>query len=173
MQKLFASLFLGVALLSPVLLITKNAYALSGIYIYANNGSYYAEYGPGAYWHTTSNEGYCGHMSSVCSPAYMKWTYGTECIGTVNEAQWDNIDSAQNGVHKVFIPRVDATSRMAPYTLIYNGASRYAFTINQNAYSDVWVTTGTFYDIRTTWLGDNPCESPTYKIGFDEIQIGY
>ncbi len=150
------------------------AYALSGIYIYANGGGYYTQYGPVGYWYTASNQGYCGHISAGCSPSEMKWTYGSECIGSVNYAQWNNIDSYQNGVHKVFIPAVNATSGMAPYEVIYNGISQDAFTINQNAYYDQWILTDTYYDIRTTWLRDNPCEGTPYKkIGFDEIQIGY
>lgn len=149
------------------------AYALSGTYNYASSGSYYYEYGPTQYWHTTTNAGYCGHISSSCSPNSMRWTYNNGCFPS-NYAKWDNIDSAQNGIHKVFIPGVNATTNGAPYTLTYNVANTYTFSINQNAYYDVWIQTGTFYDIRNTWLDDNTCESDlTKKVGFDEVRIIY
>ncbi|OGF20810.1 hypothetical protein A2316_01745 [Candidatus Falkowbacteria bacterium RIFOXYB2_FULL_38_15] len=150
----------------------KIAKALSGVYIYANNGGYYRQYGPLAYWYTRNGEGYCGHLSS-CSPAYMKYTYTAGCIGSTNSAVWDNIDSPQYGTHKIFVPRVNATTRSAPYLITYNGASSYSRSLNQYAYSDAWITTARLFDIRNTWLSDNTCEAGRYQIGFDEIQILY
>lgn len=148
-------------------------YALSGTYTYPSSSGYYTEYGPAAYWHTKNSEGYCGHMSGSCSPSSMRWTYTSGCIGAVNYAKWDNTDSAQNGTESVFIPRVYATSRMAPYVMTYNGASSHTFTIDQYVYSNVWISAGTYYDIRNTWLDDNSCEAGTKQLGFDEIKISY
>ena len=148
------------------------AYALSGTYNYASSGSYYSEYGPTSYWHTATNAGYCGHISSSCSPNSMRWTYSNGC-SVSNQAQWDNINSAQNGIHKVFIPGTNATTTNAPYTVTYNGASSYSWSINQNNYYDAWVQTGTFYDIRNTWLTDATCEGGSPKVGFDEVRIIY
>jgi hypothetical protein len=150
-----------------------SASALSGTYNYASSGSYYTEYGPSGYWHTATGAGYCGHISSSCSPNSMRWTYTNGCFLS-NQAQWDNIDSAQNGVHKVFIPGVNATTTNAPYTVTYNGGSSYNWTINQNNYYDAWVQTGTLYDIRNTWLSDATCEGAgSKKVGFDEVRIVY
>ena len=149
------------------------ALALSGTYNYASSGSYYYEYGPSQYWHTTTNAGYCGHISTVCSPNSMRWTYSNGSTVS-NEAIWDNIDSAQNGVHKVFIPGSDATTARAPYMIGYNTASEYSWTINQNAYYDTWIQTGTFYSINSTWLSDATYETAgSKKVGFDEVRIVY
>ena len=150
----------------------KSALALSGTYNYASSGSYYYEYGPSSYWHTSTGAGYCGHISSSCSPNSMRWTYNNGCSPS-NYAQWDNINSPQNAVHKVFIPGVNATTRMAPYTLSYDGASSYSWTIDQYSYYDAWITTGTRYDIRTTWLTDATCEGSSTKVGFDEVRLTY
>lgn len=155
---------------------TTTAQALSGTYIYASSGGYYYPYGPTAYWHTVTGAGFCGNISSSCSPNSMVYT-NPSCPSSVNYAKWDNIDSAQWATHAVFIPRVHATSGAAPYLLTYNGASSFSFTINQNAYYDAWVQTDpsdpNFYDIRNTWLDDHTCEPSSIQIGFDEIRIIY
>lgn len=147
---------------------------LSGVYIYANGGRYYTRYGPSYGWFQRNNEGYCGHLS-VCAPAYMEWTYGTECIGQVNYAVWTNLVSdTQNGTHKVFVPRVNATTARATYLINYNIASSRTAIVDQSAYSDVWLQTARLYGIRKTWLSDSTCEgTPPRKVGFDEIQIAY
>ena len=147
--------------------------ALSGNYTYANHCSYYTAYGPSSYWYKVNSEGYCGHISSSCSPNYMKYTYSAGCSSAVNYAKWDNTNSAQYGTEKIFVPEVHATSTAAPYTISYGGASSYDYTLNQLAYSDVWVTTTRLYDIRLTWLEDNSCEGSSTEIGFDEIRISY
>lgn len=171
-MKLFFSGLIGLTIIFTMVAIVPNAFAgLAGIYIYANGGNYYRHYGPSQYWKTTTNEGYCGHLSS-CSPNYMEYTYPS-CPSAKNYAVWDNIDSAQYGIHKIFVPRVNATSNVAPYSVTYNGASQYNIRLNQYQYSDQWIQTGKFWDIRNTWLTDATCESSSKKIGFDEIQIGY
>ncbi len=176
MNKPFKTLFMLVVVAVTLLSGVSVALALSGTYVYANGGSYYTRYGPSGNWYTTSNEGFCGHISSDCSPNNMEYTYPS-CPSSVNYAQWDNIDAAQWATHDVFIPRVNATTGAAPYTLTYNGASAYHFTINQNAYYDQWVRTDPsdpwWYDIRNTWLDDSTCEGGSPKIGFDEIRINY
>lgn len=167
-----AILFSMLAMIAVLAGGVKSAFALSGTYNYASSGSYYSETGPSQYWHTTTSAGYCGHISGTCSPNSMRWTYNNGCFPS-NEALWDNINSAQNAVHKVFIPGVNATTRMAPYDLVYDGASEYAFTIDQYSYYDAWVQTGTKYDIRHTWLTDATCEGVSTKVGFDEMRITY
>lgn len=167
-----AMLFSMIAMVALLAGGVKSALALSGTYNYASSGSYYTEYGPSQYWHTTTDAGYCGHISGSCSPNSMRWTYNNGCFPS-NQAQWNNIDSAQNGVHYSFVPAVNATTTRAPYTMTYNGASSYTWTINQSAYYDNWIQTGTKYDIRNTWLTDATCEGSSTKIGFDEIRIIY
>jgi hypothetical protein len=177
MNSLKSVSIVGAFVIISIAVLTGNiqsALALSGTYNYASSGSYYTEYGPTQYWHTATNAGYCGHISASCSPNSMKWTYNSDDCFVSNSAYWDNIDSANNGIHKVFIPGVNATTASAPYGLTYNGASTYTWTINQNAYYDTWIQTGTFYDIRNTWLTDATCEGDDLKkVGFDEVRIVY
>ena len=165
-------LFSMIALVAVLAGGVKSALALSGTYNYASSGSYYTEYGPSQYWHTTTGAGYCGHISGSCSPNSMRWTYSNSC-SVSNQAEWNNINSAQDGTEKAFVPGVNATTTRAPYTMTYDGASTHTFTINQSAYFDTWILVGTYYDIRNTWLTDATCEGSTTKIGFDEIRITY
>jgi hypothetical protein len=144
----------------------------AGVSIYANNGNYYTEYGPSQYWWTANNEGFCGRYGT-CSPTYMRWTYG--CSGQAsNYGYWDNIDNNwMYAYHDVFIPRVNATSKFAPYTLGYGGGSSLTFRIDQSAYYDAWVrgVQEGIYDLRITTLSDATQEACAKKVGFDEIKI--
>jgi hypothetical protein len=156
--------------------IPKAAATIAGVYNFANNGNYYTEYGPSAYWWTTSNEGYCGHIGS-CSPAYMKYTYESQNLS--NYATWSHFGYESGfGTHYVFIPRINATTRQSFYQVMYSGGSSYSFSIDQLAYSDVFVRTGStqFYAIGGTYLYDTPWGWGTpagKKVGFDEIRIIY
>ena len=145
-----------------------------GVYIFANNGSYYTQYGPSNWWWTTNEEGYCStRIASWCNPKYMRYTYESQNVS--NYARWTSPYSGW-GTHKVFIPRVNATTRWASYDINYNGGSDQNFTLDQLIYSDVWVPTYTLYNIGSTWLYDTMWgfQSPTgKKVGFDEIQIVY
>lgn len=148
----------------------------TGVWIFANNGGYYSEYGPSAYWWTTNNEGYCStRIASWCNPKYMKYTYESSSVS--NYATWwhPGYDGGW-GTHKVFIPRVNATTRQSSYFISYSGGSSYSFSIDQLSYSDVWITTNTLYAIGSTTLYDTPWGWGTpagKKVGFDEIQIVY
>ncbi|HRZ95511.1 MAG TPA: hypothetical protein P5262_03010 [Candidatus Moranbacteria bacterium] len=167
-----AMLFSMIAMVALLAGGVKSALALSGTYNFASSGNYYTSYGPSEYWHTTTNAGYCGHISGSCSPNSMRWTYTNGCFPS-NQAKWDNPNSAQDGAHRVFIPSVNATTTNAPYTITYDGASSSVWYINQNAYYDTWIWTGDYYDIRNTWLSDATCEGGSPKIGFDEVRITY
>lgn len=170
MNKIFSLLLLLFAVVGVGLGAVKSAQAQ--VYIYANDGSYYTRYGPSAYWWKTTGQGYCGNYGT-CSPNNMEYTYSNSCTLS-NHVKWDNVDYYLNGVHKVFIPGVNATSRRAPYSLVYDAASRYSWNIDQYVYYNVWIQTGTFYDIRNTRLSDSSCEAVgSKKIGFDEIYIAY
>ncbi|MCB9813762.1 MAG: hypothetical protein H6772_05185 [Pseudomonadales bacterium] len=156
------------------MLATGASAAHAQVYIYANNGSYYDEYGPGAYWYQVNNEGYC-YDSGSCSPTYMKYTWSGCSLS--NYARWRNDAGSVNwATHDTYIPGTNATNGAAPYTLTYNTASQYHFSINQNAYYDSWVRTDPsdpwWYGIVNIWLDDNPCNG-TSKIGFDEMKVSY
>jgi hypothetical protein len=155
-------------------------FSATGVWIFANNGNNYSEYGPSNYWWTTYNEGYCGHLqtASWCVPRYMRYTYESKSIWTPsNYARWSHPGwDGGWGSHKVFIPRVNATTMHASYMIVYSGGSTYSFGINQLAYSDAWVPSTRLYAIGATWLYDTPWGGTTptgKKVGFDEIQIVY
>ena len=161
-------------LLALIMLSTGAKAALATTYIYANNqGGVYTEYGDGQYWYTHNNEGYCGHIDGSCSPTYMKYTYSGCTLS--NYAVWDNPDWNNWEMHDVFVPRVDATTRNAPYTLTYYQWWSFGWGVDQYSYYDNWVRTTPgdpwWLEIRNTWLDDNPCEGGSPKIGFDEIKI--
>jgi hypothetical protein len=148
----------------------------AGVYIYANNGNNYVEYGPSRYWWTSNNEGYCStRFATWCNPKYMKYTY--ESWVSTNRAVWYHLAYEGGvGTHKIFIPRVNGTTRWASYTITYDGGSSASFALDQLLYSDVWVPTRTLYAIANTWLSDTPFayQSPSgKKIAFDEIQVVY
>ncbi len=152
----------------------------TGVWIFANNGNGYSQYGPSSYWWTTYNEGYCGHLqlASWCVPRYMRYTYESKSIWTPsNYARWSHPGwDGGWGIHKVFIPRVNATTTHASYSIVYSGASTYNFGLSQLAYSDAWVQTSKLYAIGATWLYDTPWGGTTptgKKVGFDEIEIIY
>jgi hypothetical protein len=151
-----------------------SAYALSGVYIYANDGSYFTAYGTASYWHTTSSRGYCGSPAfSSCSPYNMRWTYSNGSMQD-NTAKWDNIDGVQDSDVYVYVPSVNATTTRAPYTISYNGASSYNFSINQNIYYNQFVYATRKYYVSNIWLGDNTGESAgSTLVGFDEIELIY
>jgi hypothetical protein len=148
------------------------AMSVAGVYIFANNGNYYREYGPSNYWYTATGRGYCGNFGS-CSPNQMRFTYNG-CTLT-NYAVWDNPDYNQWGTHAVFIPSVNATAYTS-YTLTYNTASSYSFHIAQTNYYNQWVPTTpndpSWYGIRNTWVNDNSCYG-SGKVGVDEVKITY
>jgi hypothetical protein len=150
------------------------ALALSGYYVYANEGSYFSVTGPSQYWYFTNNAGYCGSGSfPSCSPYKMRWTYSNGFFPS-NSGRWNNIDSPQNASLSVYIPSVNATTSAAPYTALYNGISTYGFDINQNIYYNQWVSVTTLYDIRLVDLDDNTAEPyGSTKVGYDEIRLLY
>lgn len=148
---------------------------ISGVYIFANNGNSYAQFGPAQYWWTANNEGYCStRFADWCNPKNMRYTY--ENPTESNHAYWYHPQSYVAGTHKVFIPRVNGTTRQASYFIHYGGASTASFGLDQLSYSDVWVQTRTLTSINFTHLSDVPFafHSPSgKKIAFDEIQIVY
>lgn len=170
-RKESAANFLPISYVSPM---SRAAALIAGVYNFSNNGNYYTEYGPAAYWWTVWNEGFCGRYGS-CPPPYMKYTY--ESSNLSNYARWQHFGYESGaGTHYVFIPRINATTRQASYQIVYNGGSTYSFSIDQLAWSDVFVKTSStpFYAMGATWLYDTTWGTPAgKKIGFDEVRIIY
>jgi hypothetical protein len=144
--------------------------------IYASNGGYYTAYGPSQYWWTAYSEGYCGHITSACSPSSMQWTY--ENSTRSNYVIWNVIDVSYAPTVQAFIPRVNATAVSAHYTFqrFPDSPARDSY-INQAWYSDVWVniTPGDLTSLTTVMLEDRPggTVNLSRKVGFDEIQVFY
>jgi hypothetical protein len=143
--------------------------------ILANGGSYFAAQGPTSSWWYDSGEGYCGKYGPWCSPRHSQWTYTTRTFGGVNKARWTNPypTSFPSKVY-AFVPRRNATSGLAPYTIVYNGLSRRTASVNQMAYYDAWAPLGwgeNFSLVSAIDLTDSTFETPTGKIAFDEIKI--
>lgn len=174
LSKLFFSLLVGVFFLTAGVEV-----ASAQVFIYANNGSSYTRWGPTAYWYQTNNEGYCGHITtaSPCTNSslyHLQWTYSGSSLS--NYAMWDNYDMDQSyASHQAFIPRVNGTTRRAPYSISYNGVSSYSFNIDQWSWSDQWITgaSGTWLGINNTLLTDVTNEGAAYQIAFDEIKISW
>lgn len=142
----------------------------STTYIYSNNGNYYTEHGPSQYWYQVNNEGYCGHIVNWCSPNWMKYTWAGSTLS--NWAQWNNIDVAQNGSLSVFVPRVYATTRRAPYYVRANSQTYGPYLVDQFVYYDTFVPVVQLYNIQYVELHDDTGET-NKQIGFDEIEIIY
>ena len=72
------------------------------------------------------------------------WTYNS-IFWPVNYGRWTpHLPAAGNYEVLVFIPRNFATSTNVRYRILHNG-QRHDRLINQNRYSDQWVSLGTYY----------------------------
>jgi hypothetical protein len=143
--------------------------------ILANGGSYFAPSGPSWNWWFDWGEGYCGKYGPWCRPNNFQWTFTTSTFGGENKARWTN-PYPTDYPSKVFafIPRRNATSKAAPYKIVYQGVSRSTSYVNQMAYYDAWAPLGWGESFRTVTaidLTDSTFETPRAKIAFDEIKI--
>ena len=143
--------------------------------ILANDGAYFSASGNNAYWKFDFNEGYCGKYAAWCQPKHFRWTYTTSGFGGSNQARWTNpYPTDYPSRVYAFIPRRNATSGLAPYTIIYQSLSRQSATVNQMAYYDAWAPLGwggSYRMVNAVDLKDNTSETPAGRIAFDEIKI--
>ena len=106
----------------------------------------------------------------------MLWTFvngGT----TSNYARWTP-SLPSNGTYtvSVYVPSNNATSQQAKYRIYHGGSSDYAY-VNQNAYSNAWVSLGRFNFTGAggeyVELGDGTGESYSTrrKIGVDAVKF--
>jgi hypothetical protein len=131
-----------------------------------NTSAGFLKYGPAQYWYT-GNAGYGGTVT---------YTYANGTAQS-NYAQWKpSLPSA--GYYTVYahIPSNYATSQQARYRIWHNGANNYA-TVNQNIYSNAWVSLGQHYfsanGTEYVELSDATGEalSLSRMIGFDAIKF--
>jgi hypothetical protein len=99
-----------------------------------NTSARFFKYGPSQYWYT-GNVGYGGTVT---------YTYANGTTQS-NYAQWkpSALLGAGNYTVYAYIPSNYATSQTARYRIYHNGANHY-FTVNQNAYSNAWVSLGQY-----------------------------
>ncbi len=165
----------------------SNAFAYGEASIYCTGGGYFDRFGPSNYWWEHGSMGWCN------APSGNNWCEHGQCAhnspyNQVSRSMWKTYSGSQQSNYArwnmgndggwwywyAFIPSNYATTIRAPYTITYADGSQYNFTINQNAYSNIWVTPGSrtenFTQIMNTWLTDVTNESPSTQIGFDEVQ---
>ena len=149
-----------------------------GEYLYSSQGSSstqvivddqssgFTKYGPTGYWWQASI-GYASHL------------WSTYVNGTVqsNYARWKpSLPGAGNYTVYAYIPSNYATSQQAKYRIYHNGANNYS-VVNQNIYSNVWVSLGTHYfsanGTEYVELADATGEaaSTSRMIGYDAIKF--
>jgi hypothetical protein len=148
---------------------------VSATSIYANGGSYFEAQGPNYYWRYDWNEGYCGKYGSWCSPRHFQWTWNNRGgMSPVNSARWKAVPVNYYSRAYAFIPRRNATTRNAPYTVSYGYVSTRTSYVNQMAYYDQWVPLAwgeSLYRISGVELNDLTFEPRWTRIAFDEIKI--
>lgn len=162
----------AIAIMASLLL--PAAPAAAGTLVYANGGRYFAASGPTAYWHYDYGEGYCGRWAGWCSPKHSQWTYGTRAFGGVNNATWSPIIEDKFSRAFAFIPRRNATTRGAVYTVAYWYNYRSTSEVDQMSYYDQWVPLAygdLLRQISSVSLTDATFEAGTTKVAFDEIKI--
>ena len=135
-------------------------------YVVDDLSSGFTKFGPTTYWYQASI-GYASHMW---------WTYVNGTVKS-NYAQWKPTLLAGAGNYEVqaHIPSNYATSQQARYRIYHQGTNHY-FTVNQNAYYNVWVSLGTYaFSANGTEyveLSDDTGEAVgTKMLGFDAIQF--
>ncbi len=121
--------------------------------------------GTGSYWRE-STIGYSGHM-------YYTWNRQSQVD---NWGKWTpQLNGGGNYEVFVFVPRDNATTTKAGYRIHHNGTNSGVY-VNQNQYSDAWVSLGTHYfndaSDEYVFMGDETFEtSSTKKIGFDAMKF--
>ena len=191
MKNLVSKIFLALALVVVFGFSAVNSVSAYGeASIYCTGGGYFDRFGPSNYWwehgsmgwcnapsgNNWCENGQCAHNSPYNSVSRSMWkTYSGDVQS--NYARWNMGNDGGWWYWYAFIPSNYATTTRAPYTITYAGGSGYNFTINQNSYSNIWVTPGSrtenFTQIMNTWLSDVTYESPARQIGFDEVQKCY
>lgn len=122
-------------------------------------------YGPSKYWIDKTGLGQNNNMT---------YTY-VNGASVSNWMLWRSSQPKGRYELQVFIPRNYANAQSAKYRIIDGSTTKSTVTVNQNAYSDAWVSLGTF-DFAgepCVSLGDDTGESYSTKrmVGFDAVRF--
>jgi hypothetical protein len=101
------------------------------------------------------------------------WTYTTASADTCYVTWTPRLSSAGNYEVLVYIPSINATAN-ARYRVYYAGGNR-TVIVNQNNYSNQWVSLGTFLFNTTggyVYLGD-ATGTPMQRIAFDAVRWNF
>jgi len=177
--KLRRSLTIMVTVLALLALLTQTA--LAQVWIHANGGQYFTQYGNAANFFFINNDGYCINGRGPCDPSlwYLQWTYNHAGCGVEEYAIYTMASVQQfNGNTYAWLDQSTGTMYGADYSVTYNGVSTYSVTVNQNAYSEMWATiaSGLFKTsaVRLTdgWGSLYWCNGASgYQVEFDEIKL--
>ncbi len=142
--------------------------------LYANGGGYWSWLDGSSSATTKSNAGYC-YIAGWCSPKNFYWSYTDATTSPENEpyirGMWDVNPSSQYIYLYAFIPSTNATA-YSRYTASYdNGTQWDGATIDQEAFSNVWVSVlGPHFNYGVVRL-DNDDDIAGYKVAWDEVLL--
>lgn len=142
--------------------------------LYANGGGYWSWLNNGSSATTKSNAGYC-YIVGWCSPKNFYWSYTDATTSPENEpyirGMWDVNPSSQYIYLYAFIPSTNATA-YSRYTASYDNGTKWdGATIDQEIYSNVWVSVlGPHSNYGVVRL-DNDDDIAGYEVAWDEIML--
>ncbi len=156
--------------------------AFAQVWIFANGGSYYTQYGSTSDWYKVSNDGYCISGRGPCGSTlwYYKWTHGSpNACASVQYAEWDWYGSSAVKLYPgdtyAWIDNSSGTVELAYYTVNYNYGSGKSLRRAQSSYSEAWMPLGTdLYRTTGVWLWDEGwgCSpEPNEEVEYDEIKL--
>lgn len=153
--------------------------ALAQVYIHANGGAYWTQYGGD--WNYISNDGYCVSGRGPCGSDlwYLQWNYNHSGCGYDSEAVWQMASVVgYNGDTYAWIDSSTGSMYGADYIVSYNYASSYYANVNQSAYYEAWATIALDkYRTSNVWLTDGwsyyyECNGVSGKtVEFDEVKL--
>lgn len=169
-------------LVSAIAVFSLLAGTVAGqVYIHANGGIYFTQYGNGANFFLINSDGYCVSGRGPCDPSlwYLQWTYNHSGCGFEESAQYQ-MAAELNYFEDTYAWIDDVTGNMygADYELVYDDISTYAATVDQNAYSEQWGTIALdIFKVKYVYLTDGwgalyMCNGVGGRqVEFDEIKL--
>lgn len=153
--------------------------ALAGVYIHANGGAYWSQWGSG--WNSINNDGYCVSGRGPCGSSlwYLQWNYNHSGCGADAGGHYSMASNeAVNGDTYAWIDSSTGTIYGADYAVGYNYGSSYAATVDQSAVSEGWATIAldkyrtVNVDESDGWGANYACNgSSGYQVEFDEVKL--
>lgn len=153
--------------------------AFAQVWIHANGGSYWTQYGSN--WGYISNQGYCVSGRGPCGSSlwYLQRTYNHSGCGFDEHASW-RMASVQNYNGNTYAWIDSSTGNMygADYSVVYNGGSVFYANVNQGGNYEGWVPIARgLYRTSKVWLTDGwsyyyICNGVGgLRVEFDEIKL--